>query len=431
MKAISSDKPLELHEHDKFGYSDFAKLLAKAIINIQNPSGIVIGLYGSWGQGKSTTLNFIEQHLKNNKTSKASIVIVRFNPWWFSGQDALLQAFLTQLLVALEHDDIIKGKIGEFIKEYSFFIGACLDSMTGIIGTGAKIIDIAGNAITPSKDIHQIKRSLNTALTSSDIKILIMIDDIDRLFPNEILQIFAVVKSLLDLDNMIYFLAFDADVVCKAIESQHGLCGRDYLEKIIQVPFELPKPTKASLGIMFQEQIDSILIDTPTEAMAMPPENYLANIVEQVSQFIHTPRDIIRFSNTLKVTYAAVRGEVNPADFIAIEALRVFAPQAYHFIFNQQDLVFRGWVNPEYHPNDPHNERIKVLQKAFYELFSKETGSLSEQTRSIAFELTMVVCFNGGLSDNFMHISPHSRKKYHIANPDYFQLYFQLFRHLV
>jgi len=82
--GISPDMPCKGNnpeEEDLLGYYPFAETLTEGIYNCQSADGLVVALYGPWGTGKSTLLNFVEHALTKKEKH---ITIVRFNPWWFS-----------------------------------------------------------------------------------------------------------------------------------------------------------------------------------------------------------------------------------------------------------------------------------------------------------------------------------------------------------
>ena len=97
--SLLSDAPLKRPEDDILGRAGFAKTLAGAIVEMPAPDGFVFALYGDWGTGKSTTLNFVQHYLEEQDAEKCPI-IVRFNPWWFSGSEQILRAFFQHLRLA-------------------------------------------------------------------------------------------------------------------------------------------------------------------------------------------------------------------------------------------------------------------------------------------------------------------------------------------
>ena len=106
--------------------------------------------------------------------------------------------------------------------------------------------------------------------------------------------------------------------------------GEEYLEKIVQAPFELPLPDKVALRGLLTEQLDKFLDGTPDNLF--DAGHWSSVYFEGMDEYMQTPRDVVRPVNTLQVTYPSVIGEVNAVDFFAIEALRVFEPAVYDII---------------------------------------------------------------------------------------------------
>jgi predicted KAP-like P-loop ATPase len=173
---------------------------------------------------------------------------------------------------------------------------------------------------------------------SSNSKILVIIDDIDRLAPVEICDLFRTIKATGKFPNVIYLLAFDIDVVVQSLERTFIDNGHDYLEKIVQVPFALlPMPDKVSLRKLLFANLNQLISDTDESSFDTA---YWTNIYfGGIDHFIVTPRDVIRLTNVLRATYPCVKNEVNPVDFFSIESIRVFMPKLYDEIRRHQDLL--------------------------------------------------------------------------------------------
>ena len=98
--SLLTDGPLHNPQDDLLGRAQFARTLAQAIPRMPADNGFVLAVYGDWGAGKTTALNFVEYYLEHPDVDRAPIV-VRFNPWWFSGSEQILRAFFAQLRSAL------------------------------------------------------------------------------------------------------------------------------------------------------------------------------------------------------------------------------------------------------------------------------------------------------------------------------------------
>ena len=328
--VLSSDKPLTDPKDDRLGYAQFAKNLAESICKMSSTDGLVLAVYGSWGSGKTTLLNFVIYYLKQMSESEQPI-IVQFNPWWFSGHKDLTRRFFGQLQAVLSKWEVME----KLRKKVAIFAELVSEAPVPYASIG-KVV--AG--LLEDKDVFELKTEITDALKKQKKRILVLIDDIDRLTFDEIRQLFRLIKAVADFPNVVYLLAFDKKVVIKALGQMQNLPGEEYLEKIVQVPFELPLPDKVSLRNLLFERLDAILAGTPKELC----DNFVNVYFDGIDHWINTPRDIVRLTNTLSVTYPAVKGEVNPVDFIAIEALRVFCPLVYDIIRKNPE-AFTGHAN--------------------------------------------------------------------------------------
>jgi predicted KAP-like P-loop ATPase len=353
MTALSADRPSTDPNDDLFGHAPFAKSLANSICRYPGSDGLVLALFGPWGSGKSTVLSYVRYYLEQRPEAEQP-VIVSFNPWWFSGQENLARAFLGQLQAVLPEKSEKLKKLGDLLSDFAEGVGGLID-LTGVTyGAGTWLGKLMSKAKRKPKDVPALKAAINKVLADAHQRILVVIDDIDRLTPEETRQLFTVIKALADFPNVIYLLAFDREVAVEAIKQQTGLPGERYLEKIIQVPFEIPPVDRVALRAAMAKRLDEVLMGTPD---GMFDQSYWANVFfDGIDPLIQVPRDIVRFSNTLSVTYPSVAGEVNPVDFIAIEALRVFLPSVYDVVRSNPDQ-FAGHRSDTYGANDENTRK--------------------------------------------------------------------------
>lgn len=324
---MHGDKALINPAEDKFGRKALAENLAKGLLRIAGPEGYVVAVFGPWGSGKSTLLNFICHFLQGAPEPERPIV-VEFNPWWFSGREDLTISFFNQVSVAVNDGTIEAETIRLLIADFAELVSHYPHWSAKVGGALAKWF--AGQ----KKSVSEIKKELGERLRRNGKRVIIVIDDLDRLIPEEILDVFRLVKAVADLPNVIYLLAFERSPVAAAITTILGAksetYGDSYLEKIVQLPIELPTPGRISMQQMFAQQLAGII--TERSASLIDKYYYREIYLDGIDHFLRTPRDIVRFTNTLKLTFPIVEGEVNPVDFIALEALRVFQPSAYEVI---------------------------------------------------------------------------------------------------
>ncbi|MDF5724276.1 MAG: P-loop NTPase fold protein [Rhizonema sp. PD37] len=338
---------------DRLGYANFAQYLANSICNMSFAQGFAIALYGTWGSGKSTMLDFVVHYL-NQKPDEERPIIVPFNPWLFSGSQDVTKRFFEQLQDILSKTTSVPKGLKERIADFANVVAEIPLPYAQAGKAVATLFD------DEQKDASEIKEDVERTLLQEDRRIIITIDDIDRLAVEDIKQIFRILKAIPNFNNVIYLLAFDKKVVIRALAESQEISGEAYLEKIIQVAFELPTPDKASFQRLLFEKLESVIADNPKHLFE--PTYWRKVYYQGIDHFITNLLDIIRLINNLCVTYAAVKGEVNSVDFIAIESLRVFCPTMYNIIRTNKN-AFVGELNfTEEELKNLHNSWIAQLE---------------------------------------------------------------------
>lgn len=414
MTALSADRPCTDPKDDLFGHAPFARHLAKSIRCHRGGDGLVIALHGPWGSGKTTILNYVCHYLEADKSADADApVVVHFNPWWFSGREDLAHAFLRQLRTALPAKNAKLKRVGDLLGKYGEDIGGAVD-LSGVTGgLGRMAGRVLGQIFNKTpRDVPALKAQIADELREAKARILVIIDDIDRIDHDEVRQLFTVVKALADFPFVTYLLAFDREAAVQAIEQDSGLPGARYLEKIIQVPFEIPLIDRTTLRNVVLRRLDD-------EVLSCIPENPFDSsrgamvLVGGIDLLVCVPRDAVRLMNTLSVTFPVVAGEVNPVDFIAIEMIRVFLPRLYETIR----------LNEEKFTGSRAASGATSVEKEFHERWA---GELPESLRDGMCEMMgrlfpkiAAVSHSGGLPSEW-------RRDLRICHPDLFHIYFRL-----
>jgi len=335
---LLGDQPISNSLQDKLDRADFCKYLAKAILSYESKECIVIGLLGSWGSGKSSMLNMIIEFLYKSSKSQNRFkkpIIVKFNPWNYPDQNGIMAHFFYNLASKLKPKRQKKlQKLSDKVLKYaeSFIpFQVSVSSLGKPVSLKLKKRD--------KKSIDYKKEKLANYFQEIKNKIVIIIDDIDRLNVDGIKNIFQLIKAFGNLHNIIYIVAFDRGIVSKALCDDQLKNGEEYLEKIIQVPFEIPSIPREKVLAILQFQLNEILSNVPKDIWN---QEYWYNVFHcSIQYFFYTIRDVIRYINTLKIGLPYIYKEVNPIDFIAITCLQVFMPQAYLEIKDNKE-IFTG-----------------------------------------------------------------------------------------
>jgi len=352
-----NDKPITEPSDDRFGIDPFAKTLAASIRKIKAPEGTVVALNGPWGSGKSSAVNLILHHLKV-AIEKEEIAVINFACWWFRGEEALALAFFRELYAGLG------PSLGERFRKILPKIGARLLRAGAVVSAGADLAGAGGlgsvaagsmswlsDLIHAEDTVEKLHAELTKVLAEQKKRFLIVIDDIDRLSPDEALLIFRLVKSIGRLPNIIYLLVFDRNLAEAIVSERYPSEGPHYLEKIIQAGFDIPQPRQVDLNQELLRQIETVCGSPPGDALV----RFMNIFYDVVAAEVRTPRDLIRLMNALAVTWPAVGSEVDRADFIAVETLRLFRPAAYKAIRGNKDRLCGA--------NDPYGRPGRDLKK--------------------------------------------------------------------
>lgn len=328
--TLSNDSPIELPDDDKFALNPFASSLANTLKTMAAPEGIVVAISGPWGSGKSSAVNLISHHLKPAITA-GDVQLVPFNPWWFAGADALTLSFFQELSKSIGPSLPTKLKksialMGQGVSAAGAVAGAIASFGSGPLGDLiSKGAELVGRASENRDTVDEEHRKIADALRKQGKRFVVVIDDIDRLNPDDALTIFRLVKSVGRLPNVIYLLAFDRQIAERIVTDRFPSEGPGYLEKIVQRFFELPPPLLDKL----REQ----LVETSIEIMGSPDARETTrfwNVFQDVvAPLIRTPRDVVRLTNHIATGWPAVANNVNRADFLAISALELSEPDLY------------------------------------------------------------------------------------------------------
>ena len=333
MSNYFNDSPIETPADDRYGIAPFARSIAECIRSLKNPVGTTIALNGPWGSGKSSAVNLMRGEF--NKTNLDLLVISDFKCWWFRGEEALALAFLQNLHMLLSNTlkDKVKDlvpKLGRGLLQAGPVIGAAVAlTPAGVLGPLTSTATAFTKRFFAHGDtLETIFRKLARVLEEEDRRFLIIIDDIDRLSPEEAIAIFRMVKSFGRLPNIMYLLVFDRSLADRAAEEYYPSEGPYFLEKIIQLSFELPMPSRTDLNRDIISSIETICGVLDDEHI-QPLMNMFYDVV---TPYLTTPRHVARFHNAISSTWPAIAQEIRIADFIALETLRLYEPSLFQEI---------------------------------------------------------------------------------------------------
>jgi hypothetical protein len=427
---FNTDKPINKISEDKLGRSSFAKQLANAIMQFKTNDNYAISLQGKWGCGKSSVLNMtIEEIGKLSEVvdNNEKIIVVQFNPWNFTDTNQLINQFFLTLSNSLKFND--KGRkiqnVGSAIEKYSSALE--YSEYIPVVGPYLKLLpklsamfgkSMKDKAESKLNDVSYRKNAVEQALIDLDTRILVVIDDIDRLSNEQIQLIFQLVNAVAGFPNIIYLLSFDKDIVVRALSNVQHCDGEEYLEKIIQVPFDMPPLSIKRLhNILFEKLNDLVEVHGGMEFDKTRWSNVFNSCI---NPFINTLRDINRFCNTLAFMYSTGKEEVDFIDMAGICALRVFASSIFEWIRDNKFSLVGGYNGGGISLNDVRKREEETLQR-FQDIYPDNPQVMLQAVASL-FPM-----FSNRISYSSIFQTPSEiHQAMRIASESKFDLYFSL-----
>ena len=362
---LQDDKAKRNIADDKLERKDFCERIADTITRIKPDDNFVIAITGEWGEGKTTVVYYVSNFLQEKNST---IEILEFNPWIYSDPEQLNKHFFNELI------RISDGELKTNLKKYSKAIYGYVSKLdqksisktilksVAAVGVGISIFpqgiikyltligslcilawDIISPFFKPRKSsAYKIKQKITKQMKSRKGKIVVVIDDLDRISAGELKSLMQLIRVNADFPNVIYLLAYDQKVVEKMLESSGFHSGKDYLCKIVNMSVGLPKVRKEKIWELLEEELNKFCDDVEESSKNSIEVDRIRDIFHCIKHFFRSIRDIKRFMNSLRTTSQLIMNdgflEVNIADFIGIETIRCFYPELYDEIYINKNL---------------------------------------------------------------------------------------------
>lgn len=313
------DTPIDKIEDDKLDYSNNALKLAKQIESIQVNNSFSIGIIAPWGTGKTSFMNLLELHLNGKK-----FIIIKFNPRHSINADNIQEDFFNTLYSELQKYD---SRFSSSFKDYLKAIDVINEN---------KIISFLFNTHRIwNKELEKDK--INTAIKRLPKRIIVIIEDLDRLLANEIIEVFKLIDGNASFTNLIFITAYDKMIINKILQEAYSNNEACYSEKFFNLEIQIP--------LRPYTQIYNYLITTLTEKLHTSPEQQkdyeatLSHIFDLIKQYLTTLRDVKRFLNLFINQYKRVEGEVEFYDYFLLYLIKYKYLNEYLTLYKKEYII--------------------------------------------------------------------------------------------
>ncbi len=309
-----NDEPfLDDEGSDLLGRERYARHAVELLgrVRAQTETG-VLALIGPWGSGKSTVLGKVIRLLQRQDGSE-DWLIAELNPWLYSDLETLTAALFSEVRAALP-----KGRRWSEVRKTLGGFGQAispLGKLTALAGLDSEgLIKAFSDRISGDASASAAKRKAEEALRRAGQPVLVVMDDLDRLTPDELLLVFKLVRLVGHLPNVYYLISFDEQTLLDVLQ-RSDLVGnsegraREFLEKIIQVRLDLPAFRERDAAAMSIRALNALLDShglsmTPSEERRFS-EAYFRHLQDR----LQTPRAVKRYFGQADATLSSLAGK--------------------------------------------------------------------------------------------------------------------------
>lgn len=395
-EGIGAEAPIRVAAQDRLRRADFAGRMAAVLSELSTREGRVFAIRGGWGFGKSSLKNLVTEKLDARADGADWL---DFNPWQWGDADTIARALFDQIAerlggahskgavkraAAIRRYGAILTGVGDPLKSaghsptlistaltnasviaVASAVGLALPSaakVAAILAVLAVGVPMIGRLLTQlgrdrtSEPIDKLRTGLEERLRELERPLVVFVDDIDRLEPEQIRMLLRQVKANANLPNIVFVLLFQPSIVEKALDPVADGGGRAFLEKIVQANFDLPAVPTGTVHREFAEDLSKLASAFATDANGFSQTRWGNALIACIQPFIRNMRDSRRLLSSVAVHLPlhteGTTFEVNIIDFLVLEALRVFEPDLHNEIFVQRELVlqtgrYSGYANRE------------------------------------------------------------------------------------
>ncbi|PBC51749.1 MULTISPECIES: P-loop NTPase fold protein [Rhodococcus] len=326
---IFTDAPITDASGDRLDREEFSAHVAQRIAAMGGRDSVAFGLTGAWGSGKTSVLRMIADNMPTPEWS-----VHYFTPWAASDSATLVKEFYATIESALPTD--VRKKMGGKLR-----------AMVPLATGAASMIPVAGKAVSTlfeetgkyfEKSFQDQFKEASKDIVEAGIRILVVVDDIDRLHADELVAVLKTVRLLGNFPGIHYLLAYDQNTVLDVLSATSIAKNSDralqFLEKIVQYPFDLPplqQPHRVREMTTALAKVEATHSLGPILSGRGPfgsPVDDLLSLVPPGD--LETLRAIHRLVTQFDITLTVIRpNEINATDLLFLTFLRVRYPRLY------------------------------------------------------------------------------------------------------
>lgn len=376
---IIPDKPITSSEDDLLDYHRDALNLYKTIEGLPADIPHSIGIISPWGSGKTSYMNMVKELMKNDR-----FIIMDFNPRHSKGTGLIQEDFFEGLC---SHLKIYNGEISTLFENY-------LDALNIIDKKGFVSWFRFYNKLTDRTDR---KTRLQAAISRLDKRIVVFIEDFDRLLDAEIVEVFKLIDENASFGNIMFISAYDKEHLQRLLGSKYDNEENKFSDKFFSLEVYLPRrPYEIILDFVCQKLKELLFWDESNYELQ---KVWLRNNRDMIQKYIPTLRDAKRFLNLFLRDYSLIKKEVVFSEYFLVSLIKYKYPQELNALYDKKYLTRRHLVSSTFEiTKNCDAKSLDIIETLFPTYDNTLMLGTTEDYKSIRFETSFHKYF-----ENYVH----------------------------
>ncbi|WP_455110798.1 P-loop NTPase fold protein [Porphyromonas sp.] len=362
VEGFLTDHPLTEEEEALSGWTSQAQALTQKLLATDTThAAFSLGIIASWGEGKSSFMGIMQRYLQQ---AQREVIVMRFNPWLYDKEAQLTKVFFEELRRTLAP---YSSKLSKSIDNYADLLLAVDSSWLKLAHQLLRLSQrsTAEQFNKLSRDIEELGR-----------KVVIFIDDVDRLTREELMELFNLVRNSSNLPCLYFVLAYDKSYVLKTLQSEGEHMTR-YPEKILQEEYPLPKLTPDKMWTVLERCLNKTQLGQEGGDTTSKLLDKLKGAGVNLPYHLTTIRMVKRMANAFNSRYELLhKVGVVPFDLFIFELIYYVYPSVYDYLVEMHKSEHQGDSTPLFYTMNPDKSFQRISLEPGFKHISYDVDNI-------------------------------------------------------